>query len=170
MNNWLWDRNISKETLTSIFKDVNNPKYIDLVALLLSRSGEPKFVFGNYLSKEDFCRKWPAIKKQMRKNNWNDARIIFWQAIYENLLESFRKQGIFFRKEKKVSASILCGEIGNKLKALRQQKNISQKQLAQNLGISQQMISLIESGYDNMSILTIEKIATGLGAKIRFDF
>lgn len=170
MNNWLWDRKISAEEVSDIFKNIENPKYIDLAALLLSRSGDPKFVFGQYLDKEEFCQKWPTIKKQMRKNSWNDPRIIFWQAIYEKLLENFTANGVVFRKAKKVAAHSICQEIGERLSKLRQEQQLSQSQLAEKVGVSQQMISLIEGGYDNMSILTIEKITNGLGTKLRLDF
>ena len=42
-------------------------------------------VFKEYINREDFFICWNRIKKQMRKNSWNDPRIEYWQAIYDTL-------------------------------------------------------------------------------------
>jgi len=44
-------------------------------------------------------------------------------------------------------------------------EGFSQKELAQKLRISQQIISRIESGRENISLLTLEKVAAALGKK-----
>ncbi|MCD7777982.1 MAG: helix-turn-helix domain-containing protein [Clostridiales bacterium] len=52
--------------------------------------------------------------------------------------------------------------IGEKIKEIRKQKHISQKQLAEKLGISYVMISQYETGSRNPKINTINKIAAAL--------
>ena len=42
--------------------------------------------------------------------------------------------------------------------------------LAEKLHISQQMISRIESGRENVSLLTLNKIAQELGVKVSINF
>jgi hypothetical protein len=78
---WLWDRKISETTLKMVFKNPFDPQYIKLVTLLLSRKNIPREVFGDYTNPLDFCRNWNKIKREMRRDSWNNPRIEFWQAI-----------------------------------------------------------------------------------------
>ena len=52
----------------------------------------------------------------------------------------------------------------------RQEKNITQKQLAELTGISQADISRLENGNANPSLSTLQKIARGLGMKVKVEF
>ena len=54
---------------------------------------------------------------------------------------------------------------------LREQKGISQQQLAKLMGTSQQAISRIESGeYDGFTLKTLEKIAEATGMRVKVEF
>jgi len=58
-----------------------------------------------------------------------------------------------------------------KIAALREQKGLSQQELAQRMGTSQQAISRIESGeYEGFTLKTLEKIAAATGMKVKIDF
>jgi len=58
-----------------------------------------------------------------------------------------------------------------KIAALREQKGLSQQELAKRMGTSQQAISRIESGeYEGFTLKTLEKIAEATGMKVRIDF
>ncbi|VAX34833.1 hypothetical protein MNBD_UNCLBAC01-1472 [hydrothermal vent metagenome] len=156
---WLWDRKISLRKVKSVLKDDQNIQFVSLCALLLSRKNIPKEVFGVYLDKQVFVQNWHRIKKQMRKDQWNSPRIVFWQAIYEKLLEIFKDKGVIFRKPKSASScDEFCRNVGKGIKEQRRSQDLSQKDLAKKLGISQQIISRIERG-GNTSLLTIKKIA-----------
>ena len=52
--------------------------------------------------------------------------------------------------------------IGERIKKARQEKGLSQKALGQMLGVSQQMIGQWESASANLTVETIQKIATAL--------
>lgn len=52
----------------------------------------------------------------------------------------------------------------------RKEKNITQKELSDITGIAQSDISRIENGNANPSLKTIERIAAGVGKKIRLEF
>lgn len=54
-------------------------------------------------------------------------------------------------------------------KELRKSKNLTQEQLAERTGIEKGQISRIENGKYNLTLATINKIATALGAKVNFD-
>jgi len=168
---WLWDRNISIKQTMRILHNPQHPRFIPLSALLLSRKNTPREVLHNYLKPQEFCRYWSEIKRSMRKDNWNNPRIEFWQAVYEKLLEKLRAKGVHISLRSRANTeSRVCFEIGQKLTALRKQKKLTQKMLAEKLNISQQMISRIESGRENISLLTLKKIAQKLGTEVCINF
>ena len=136
---WLWDRKISKTTAKRILKNRDDKRFFDMAALLLSRNNEPRHIFRNYLDSFVFCQNWSAIKKRMRRDNWNDPRIIFWQAIYEKLAEKYRKKGISFRRTS-ASSVPLYAHAGNKIRDMRRQYKMSQSELANKIRVSQQLI------------------------------
>ena len=58
-----------------------------------------------------------------------------------------------------------------KISKLREKKGLSQQQLAELMGTSQQAISRIESGnYDGFTLKTLEKIADATGTRIKIEF
>lgn len=161
---WLWDRNISAADARKILGNPEHPKFIALSALLLNRKNVPGEVFRDYLEPRDFCRYWNKIKQRMRKDAWGSPRIGFWQAVYEKLLEKYRGTALVRSKAEPISG--FCLSVGDKLRILRKQSNFTQCQLADRLKVSQQLISRIESGRENISLLTLKKITDKLGARI----
>ena len=168
---WLWDRNMPLAKAISILRNPKDLHFLFLSSLLLSRKNTPKEVFKNYLKPADFLRNWNRIKQQMRKDSWNNPRIEFWQAIYEKLREKYKRKRIPIPKESKPvkSQDEFCRLIAEKIKSVRKQKGLTQNELAKKLKVSQQVISRIEKGRENISVLTLKKIVDGLGAIIYFD-
>ncbi|OGL44646.1 MAG: hypothetical protein A2W05_06640 [Candidatus Schekmanbacteria bacterium RBG_16_38_10] len=168
---WLWDRKITVKEAKSILSNPENERFLSLSVLLLSRKNSPKEVFNNYLDPSDFLKNWHKIKRWMRRDNWNNPRIEFWQAIHDKLKEKFKKKGLFPVKEK--VASKMENEffeiVADKIKAVRKKKGITQSQLAKKLKISQQMISRIENGTENISLFTLRKIVDSLGATLHLE-
>jgi|GEM_PF-1077590 len=56
-----------------------------------------------------------------------------------------------------------------RLKELRKRRKMTQTELAERLGIGKGRVSKIENGKLNLTLSTIQKIASALGAKISFD-
>lgn len=164
---WLWDKNLSERQAANILRNPRHSQFISLASLLLSRKNAPQEVLRDYLKPTEFCRHWIEIKRKMRQDAWNNPRIEFWQAVYEKLLEKYRTKGInIFLKDKVKTVNEFCLEVGQKIKSLRKQRELTQQMLSKKLNISQQMISRIESGKENISLLTLKKIIEELGAKI----
>lgn len=164
---WLWDRNISEGQARRILARPKHRRFVNLSALLLARKNVPKEVFGRYIKRLDFCRNWPKIKKQMRRDKWNEPRIEYWQAIYEKLKENYNKKGIEILERKKVvTGDKFCKKIGQQIRGTRKEIGLTQAMLAKKLGVKQQMISRIESGQENTSLITLKKIADKLGLAI----
>lgn len=62
-------------------------------------------------------------------------------------------------------------KLAMKIAELREKKGLSQKQLAELMGTSQQAISRIESGeYDGFTLKTLEKIAEATGMRVKIEF
>ncbi len=168
---WLWDKKFSPQQAKEILNKPVNRHFVLLAALLLSRNNSPREVFKGYMKPIIFLENWNKIKRQMRKNSWNDPRIEFWQAIYDNLKAKYRKQGIKFTDSHPQVKTIepVCKSIGDKIKIVRKQKGLTQSDLANRLKVSQQIISRIEQGKENVSILTLKKISDGLNVQLHLD-
>ncbi|MDP1989606.1 MAG: helix-turn-helix transcriptional regulator [Syntrophales bacterium] len=62
-------------------------------------------------------------------------------------------------------------KLAMKIAELRDKKGLSQQQLAQLMGTSQQAISRIESGrYEGFTLKTLEKIAEATGMRVKIEF
>lgn len=169
-SNWLWDRKMTDSEARRILKDPSRREFISLAAVLLSRMNEPREVFKDYIKPQEFCRYWPAIKRKMRADKWNEPRIVFWQAVYEKAADKYREQDIVFKKEIPVVRYLLREGVGKQVTTIRYSQGISQKELAKKLGVSQQLVSRIERGRENVSLSTLSNISRALGRKIRIDF
>lgn len=162
---WLWDRNITIAGAQKILKSPEDKRFILMASLLLERKSNPKEVF-RYIDPLLFCKKWPEIKRKMRQDKWIQNRIIFWQAIYETLLERYKKRGIEFRIAKHIVRDVLCELLGKEIRRIRKEEGLSQEQLAKKTGFSQQLVSRIEKGRENISLLTLKKISRALARNI----
>jgi transcriptional regulator with XRE-family HTH domain len=60
-------------------------------------------------------------------------------------------------------------KIGNRIKELREQSNMSQKDLAYSADLDRSYIASVENGQRNISIVNIEKVSTALGVTLK-DF
>ena len=167
--NWLWDSQLSEAEVRKIVKDENNPKFNIYVQKLFSRVNDPKIAF-DIIDEITFLRKWPIIKKQMQKDRWLNNRLIFWQTIYERVLERFKKKGIKIRKFQSTAVSPEMEKIAQQIKDVRLNLGYTQKDLAEKLGVIQQYISKIENGHENISIDALKKVADALEKKLIVKF
>ncbi len=165
---WLWDRKIPASEVKKIFSRADNPRFIGLAALLLSRKNSAKEVFKDFIKRKDFVVYWHKIKKEMRKNSWNDPRIEYWQAIYDTLRKDPKSANIN-KSLPKEPVSKICQEIGEKIRDAREKSNLTQRQLAKKMKVSQQIISRIESGRQNVSLETLESICAALGFSLNIE-
>lgn len=168
---WLWDRNVASAYVKGIFGNESHPRFVEFAALLLSRKNTPKEVFKEYFSAIVFCRNWHIIKKRMRQDSWNNPRIEFWQAVYERLLENYKKKNIKFRQAKTGDGPMneLAKDIAQRIIKMRKQKGLTQQDVAKKTGFSQQMISRIEKAKQNISITTLKRVAESMGCEVRVE-
>lgn len=67
---------------------------------------------------------------------------------------------------------MITEDIGNRIRYLRKNRNLSQEKLALKAGIDRTYLAGIESGKRNATIISLEKIATALEIPLKdfFDF
>jgi transcriptional regulator with XRE-family HTH domain len=61
-------------------------------------------------------------------------------------------------------------KLGLRIKAIREAKSLSQKDLAYSADLDRSYIASVESGQRNVSIVNIEKIASALGVSVKEFF
>lgn len=61
---------------------------------------------------------------------------------------------------------VLLKNLGNKIRAIRKEKGISQAQLAHSIGKDQQSIQRLEAGNINPSYVYLQEIADGLNVSL----
>lgn len=163
--NWLWDSRIKEDAARKILRDENNPKFDIYAEKLFSRVNNPKMVF-SIVDKTAFCKKWAAIKKRMRKDRWLGDRVIFWQTIYERILEGLKQQGVKIRVPQKVDIPAQRLNLSGQIKDIRMKLGCTQGDIAKRLGVIQQYISKIETGRENVTVDTLTRIADILNKKL----
>lgn len=156
---WQWDVGRPDEKIRVILKNPHHPSFIHYASLLLARTNTPKMVFEEYLEKPVFCLQWSAIKRHMRKDRLNHERIQFWEQIYRHLKEAMTARGIKLRQSSIPPAEdSLRVKIGKRIQSLRKSKNLTQADVAQGAGLTQQFLSKIERGSENISLDTLERL------------
>ncbi len=165
-NKIFWDKNISDSEVKKILKDVTHPRFIYFAATLMSRTNDAKMVFREFLNKRDFVRHWQKIKRKMRQNDWNDSRILYWDEFYAVFRRGLKQNGEKDVKERRSAISEELEKIGNKIKMARKNKHLTQRELAKKVGLSQQTVSFVERGYNNISFVTLQKITEALELNI----
>jgi transcriptional regulator with XRE-family HTH domain len=61
-------------------------------------------------------------------------------------------------------------ELGQRIKELRKQENVTQEELAERLGIAKVTVTLYEGGRNNFTFKTLQRIADALGYSVVLDF
>lgn len=160
MKNLFWDRKIGLDQVKDILKDPAHPRFVEYAALMLSRTNEIKRVFAEFLDKKVFCINWRRIKAKMRRNKWNDERIILWDEVYKVLSKDL---GIKKSRKETTHRHYETYQVGKVIKETRDKKGWSQKELARRARVSQQLISFMERGSLNFSFETLMKVTSALG-------
>lgn len=162
---WQWDVRRSEEEIRKILKNPGHPGFLHYATLLLARNNVPKEVFGEYLSKKDFCVHWQNIKRRMRKDRWSQGRIQFWEEIYRHLKDDLKAKGVVLRRPSPlpVREDSLRVRIGKRIHEIRRSKKMTQDEVAHGAGLTQQFVSRIEQGRENVSLDTLERLQRFLG-------
>ncbi len=163
--NWLWDSRLGEGRVREILKNENHPKFDIYAEKLFSRVNEPKMAF-SIVDKVTFCKKWPSIKKRMKKDRWLENRVVFWQTIYERVYERLRKSGIKIRSAQETDIPAQRLKLSQQIRDIRMKLGYTQGGIAKRLGVIQQYVSKIETGRENVSVDTLTRIADAFNKKL----
>lgn len=91
--------------------------------------------------------------------SWNDELDLDAEEIWDNGIDTGKRYDVD-----------ILDAIGVKLAEARNASGITQKQLAERTGIYQADISKIEKGKANPSVVTLKRLAEGMGLKLSIEF
>ena len=150
--NWLWDMRVSEEHARKILKNKNHPEFYIFAEKLFARVKDPELAF-QYVDRQTFYRTWASIKKRVLKDAWAKPAVDFWQSVYASAMAGNQRLNL-----------------AQAIKAARLKKKLTQRQLADRLGVIQQHISRIESGQENVTFDTLYKFAQALNTRLVVKF
>ena len=163
--NWLWDSRVEENAARKILRDGDDPRFDIYAEKLFSRVNDPKVVF-SIVDKVVFCKKWPGIKKRMKRDRWLRDRVIFWQTIYERIHEGLKGSGIKIRGAREADIPAQRLNLSGQIRDIRMKLGWTQRYAAEKLGVIQQYISKIETGRENVSVDTLTRIADVFNKKL----
>ena len=139
-----------------ILRDPDSESFLTISALAFSNRNDPETMWKYYMEPAIFYKHWPAIKKYILSHNWETGNIPVWQKAYEEMSE-----------ERPAQKKRRYAEIGNRLAALRRKAGMSQQEFAGKLDTTQQLISRIEKGDENITLATLFRIARVLKIDVK---
>jgi DNA-binding XRE family transcriptional regulator len=155
---YFWDLNQAalRETRDAL-RNPDHPRFLERMAILLTRCDKPKEVF-SLLPKKKFLEAWPRIRAYWLKRDRQSINRAWWETLYEQLIEKPKPSPV--GKPAKPFA-----KVGKSLRERRIALGLNQTQLAKQTRLSQSVISQIEEGRKNMTLLTLLRLCKAL--KIR---
>jgi DNA-binding XRE family transcriptional regulator len=156
--NWHWDLNIPYTKIKQILAREDDPRFPRLTGTLLARVQDAKKVF-ELITPHAFCRRYRAIENEIKSDEWTKEKAAFWKATYLRLSREFQERGEKIRKPSEIELDVTDHALVRKVKQCRKAAVMSQKELAQFMGCSQQFISGIETGRERITIDFLKKLA-----------
>lgn len=86
-----------------------------------------------------------------------------WDALKSKRLQSDEAQAGYERARQ-------AFELGVKVRALREEHGLSQRELAERIGSTQPAVARLEAGGVSPSLVTLERIAAAMGSALVVDF
>jgi len=161
--NWYWDLGMPFEKIREILTDEQNPKFPLVAARLLARVDDPEQVF-SLIKPLAFCRRFYAIQQEVNKDEWTKEKGAFWRATYERYSREFQRSGVRLRQQQPRERDPFIEELTVKLRQSREALHLSQGQVAEMLGCSQQFVSGIEQGREKITIDYLRRFANKTGS------
>ncbi len=156
--NWYWDQNMPYSKIKKILKQEDDPRFPRLAGTLLARVRNPKQVF-ELVAPASFCRRYHAIEREIKSDEWTKERAAFWRATYLRLSKELKGKGEKIRRPEVIELDDFDQALIEKVRECRKTAVLSQKELAQFMGYSQQYISGIETGREKVTLDFLKKLS-----------
>lgn len=161
--NWYWDLGMPFEKIREILADEQNPTFPRIAARLLARVDDPEQVF-SLIKPLAFCRRFYAIQQKVNKDEWTKEKGAFWRATYERYSREFQRSGVRLRQRLAPERDPFIEELTGKVRECREALHLSQGEVAEMLGCSQQFVSGIEQGREKITIDYLRRFANKTGS------
>lgn len=155
---WNWDINLPESKIKKILEREDDYRFPRIAGVLLSRVDDPKEVF-KLITPSAFCRRWRAIELEIKSDEWTKEKAAFWKTTYIKLSKELREKGEKIRKPDKIALDSFTRDLISKIKASRRKALLTQGELAELMGCSQQYIAGIEKGREKISLDFLRKFA-----------
>lgn len=156
--NWHWDLNMPIKKIKQILARQDDPRFPRIAGALLARVRDPKQVF-ELVTPGAFCRRYQAIEREIKSDEWTKERAAFWKATYLRLSKELQEKGERLRKPQVIELDAFDRALVEKVKQCRKSAAMTQKELAQFMSCSQQFISGIETGREKITVDFLKKLA-----------
>lgn len=167
--NWYWDIRIPYSKIRRILTREEDPRFVRIASALLARVTDPKQVFG-LITPAAFCRRYRSIENEIKADEWTKEKAAFWKATYLRLSKELREKGEKIRKPEKIQLDDFDRALIEKVKQCRENALMSQKELAEFMGYSQQYISGIEKGREKISLDFLKKLTQVTNQRLELVF
>ena len=156
--NWHWDINLPETKIKKILAREDDPRFPRIAGALLSRVEDPKEVF-KLITPTGFCRRWRAIEREIKSDEWTKEKAAFWKTTYLRLSKELREKGEKIRQAEIIRLDDFDRDLVAKIRECRKKALMTQKELAVSMGVSQQFISNIEKGRERPNLDFLKKLA-----------
>ena len=163
--NWYWDLNMPFTKIKQILAREDDPRFPHIAGTLLSRTEDPKQVF-KLITQSAFCRRFRAIENVITSDEWTKEKASFWKVTYMRLSAELKAKGEKFRKPEVINLDAFDRELIERVRKCRKVAAMSQKELAEFMGYSQQFISGIETGREKITVDFLRRLAQITGQSI----
>lgn len=163
--NWAWDLNIPMSKIKKILRREDDPRFPRLAGVLLARVQDPKQAF-DLITPQAFCRRFRAIQNEISSDEWTREKSAFWKATYLRLSKELQQSGEKIRKPEKIRLDDFDKALIVTTQGCRKAALLSQKELAERMGCSQQYISGVETGREKITIGFLKKMVEVTGQRI----
>ena len=157
--NWHWDISLPETKIREILTREDDPRFPRIAGVVMSRVEDPKEVF-KLITPLAFCRRWRAIEREIKSDEWTKEKAAFWKSTYIKLSKELRNKGEKIRKTEKIPLDSFTRDVIVQIRKTRKRALMSQKELAEFMGCSQQYISGIEKGRERVSLEFLKKFAS----------
>jgi DNA-binding XRE family transcriptional regulator len=156
--NWHWDIHLSESKIQNILAREDDPRFPRLAGVLLSRVEDPKEVF-KLITPAAFCRRWRAIEHEIKSDEWTKEKAAFWKVTYLRLSKQLTEKGEKIRQTELIQLDDFDRDLVVKIRDCRKKAMMTQKELAEFIGCSQQFISNLEKGREKANLDFLKKLA-----------
>lgn len=156
--NWYWDLNMPFTKIRQILAREDDPRFPKIAGTLLSRVQDSKQVF-DLITPAAFCRRFRAIEREIKTDEWAKEKAAFWKTTYLRLSKELQEKGEKIRKPEVIKLDAFDRALVAKVIQCRKVAAMSQQELAEFMGCSQQFISGIETGRERINMDFLKKLS-----------